>query len=296
MKSFIRRFKKFSLVFQKVRYLNLVLLALVLFLGGIAIGHTSFPEFVQNVRAAVASITGAGTISQVAAFNGTNTIGDSIMSQSGSTINVAGNISADSFSDANNPSYFIDPATSNHLKSLTINNGLTIHAGGIRDGSQGFLDVLSYISSPIFYDSDDSAYYVDPKGNSNLKNLQVQGSFGVSGTKNFVIDHPLKSGYQLVHASLEGPEAGVYYRGTARLSNGEIKITLPDYFDALTRDNEATVLLTAKGETPFLLSYDQFDKKSFVVHGTLPDGKFDWEVKSVRADIPALEVERKKNQ
>ena len=115
-------------------------------------------------------------------------------------------------------------------------------------------------------------------------------------TKNFVIDHPLKKGYQLVHSSLEGPEVGVYYRGTARLLNGKTKVILPDYFDVLTRDRSATVLLTARGATPFLLSYDGFDEKGFVVHGTLPDGEFDWEVKATRQDVPPIEVERIKQQ
>jgi|GEM_PF-3563688 len=124
-------------------------------------------------------------------------------------------------------------------------------------------------------------------------NLNVSGSI-TAGVKDFAIDHPLKSGYQLVHSSLEGPEIGVYYRGTAQLLDGKAKIILPDYFDALTRDHEATVLLTAKGTTPFLLSYDQFDEKSFIVYGTKSDGEFDWEVKSVRSDMPPLEVERKK--
>jgi hypothetical protein len=123
-------------------------------------------------------------------------------------------------------------------------------------------------------------------------NLQVNGSFSAA-TKNFLIDHPLKRGYQLVHSSLEGPEVPVFYRGTARLINGNASVVLPDYFDALTRDHTATVLLTAKGSKPFVLSYDAFDEKSFRVHGTRVDGEFDWEVKAVRADVPILEVEPK---
>ncbi|MCM2282866.1 MAG: hypothetical protein NDI61_13585 [Bdellovibrionaceae bacterium] len=71
-----------------------------------------------------------------------------------------------------------------------------------------------------------------------------------------------------------------------------VTVELPAYYDALTRDGSATVLLTAKGPRPYLLSYDGFNEKSFRVHGTEPSGEFDWEVKAVRADVPALRVEQ----
>jgi hypothetical protein len=48
-------------------------------------------------------------------------------------------------------------------------------------------------------------------------------------SKTFVIDHPLDPQRYLVHACLEGPEAGVYYRGESELIDVETRITLPDY-------------------------------------------------------------------
>jgi len=51
-----------------------------------------------------------------------------------------------------------------------------------------------------------------------------------SSSKTFVIDHPLDDSKYLVHACLEGPEAGVYYRGEGKIVNGEsVEITLPEY-------------------------------------------------------------------
>ena len=211
--------------------------------------------------------------------------------------------------DYNNSGYYIDLNATSRMNYAIFDNAYS----------------YGWFQSPIFYDANNNGYYVDPNGVSRMNSIasnsistesinvgggrllasQDQGTvtlngnllifngwLSVTGTKNFVIDHPLKDNYQLVHASLEGPEAGVYYRGTARLSNGKAKVTLPDYFDALTRDGETTILLTARGNTPFLLSYDEFDEKSFVVHGTKPGGEFDWEAKAVRADIPPLEIER----
>ena len=42
----------------------------------------------------------------------------------------------------------------------------------------------------------------------------------------------------------EGPEAGVYYRGTAQLKNGVATVKLPSYFEALTRKEGRTISLT----------------------------------------------------
>ena len=47
----------------------------------------------------------------------------------------------------------------------------------------------------------------------------------------------------LVHSSLEGPEAGVYYRGRAQSDT----IALPDYWTGLVRDGTITVQLTPNG-------------------------------------------------
>jgi len=60
--------------------------------------------------------------------------------------------------------------------------------------------------------------------------------------KNFVIDHPTpeKEGYKLRHSSLEGPEAGVYFRGK---STSNI-IDLPDYWVDLVEEESITVSLT----------------------------------------------------
>jgi hypothetical protein len=111
--------------------------------------------------------------------------------------------------------------------------------------------------------------------------------------KHFLIDHPTKPGHKLVHSCLEGPEIGVYYRGAAQLRDGEATIKLPDYFEALTRKEGRTVMLTAKGKEPFRLSYEEIKDGQFKVYGTKTDGEFSWEVKAVRADVDELEVDAK---
>jgi hypothetical protein len=62
--------------------------------------------------------------------------------------------------------------------------------------------------------------------------------------KFFDIPHPTKTGYRLAHTCLEGPEIGVYYRGT--LSGSNI-IELPDYWKGLVHTESITVQLTPIG-------------------------------------------------
>jgi hypothetical protein len=109
--------------------------------------------------------------------------------------------------------------------------------------------------------------------------------------KQFDIPHPLRADRRLVHASLESPSVDVSYRGTGLLRDGIATIVLPDYFEALTRREGRTVHLTARGRSPFLLSYDDIVDGRFTVHGTAPDGGFSWEVRATRADIPPLVAE-----
>ena len=62
--------------------------------------------------------------------------------------------------------------------------------------------------------------------------------------KDFVADHPEKPGCKIAYASLEGPEAAIYHRGTARLAGGRGTIELPDHFAALANRDTITVQLT----------------------------------------------------
>lgn len=62
----------------------------------------------------------------------------------------------------------------------------------------------------------------------------------------------------------------------------------------MTRKEDRTVSLTAKGAEPYLLSYTDIEDGRFKAYGTKQDGRFSWEVKAVRADVEKLEVEKKR--
>jgi len=71
-----------------------------------------------------------------------------------------------------------------------------------------------------------------------------------SSVKTFVIDHPNEQNKFLVHACLEGPEAGVYYRGRARIENNEfVTIQLPSYVNTLATNFTVHVTQIYEEET-----------------------------------------------
>ena len=104
-------------------------------------------------------------------------------------------------------------------------------------------------------------------GNVRVRN----GTFDVvSGTKNFLIDHPLDpENKTLRHSAVESPENLCMYRGKISLgSSGRKLVKLPDYFAALTKEDEATVILTPIGKEAFGVSYEwKDDYDSFTVYG-----------------------------
>ena len=71
----------------------------------------------------------------------------------------------------------------------------------------------------------------------------------VATSKLFDIKHPSKENYRLAHASLEGPEIGVYYRGV--LEDSQV-IDLPNYWKDLVDSSTITVHLTPIGTYQYL--------------------------------------------
>tara|TARA_B100001939_G_C16764632_1_gene539837 strand:- start:59 stop:748 length:690 start_codon:yes stop_codon:yes gene_type:complete len=79
---------------------------------------------------------------------------------------------------------------------------------------------------------------------------RFQGTINVQSWKGFDIKHPNKLNHRLRHICLEGPEAGVYYRG--RLT-GKNTIELPSYWEGLIDVDSITVTLTQIGSSQDLI-------------------------------------------
>ena len=159
--------------------------------------------------------------------------------------------------------------------------------------------------SSIFslYVNGDSGFIGDisQTGNHSLKgNSVITGNLTISGTmkagfatwsssivatsKLFDIKHPSKENYRLAHASLEGPEIGVYYRGRLTKSN---TIELPHYWKNLVHEDSITVSVQPIGVTQKIVVME-FDNEKITLSGNIDCF---YHVYGERKDVDKLKVE-----
>jgi hypothetical protein len=140
---------------------------------------------------------------------------------------------------------------------------------------------------------------------TDTKYIRVNNSVGTEGqvltsggpnssatwaAKTFVIDHPDDENKYLVHACLEGPEAGVYYRGKAEITQGKcVEIKLPNYVNNLATDFTVQITPIFDGEIKSYAS-SEVQNGCFTVYGQA--GSFYWLVQGRRLSIS---VEQDKN-
>ncbi|OQX78574.1 MAG: hypothetical protein B6D61_05190 [Bacteroidetes bacterium 4484_249] len=114
--------------------------------------------------------------------------------------------------------------------------------------------------------------------------VYVSGTLS-KGSGSFVIDHPLDPENKLLrHNFVESPENLLIYRGKVELDeNGEAQVKMPDYFKALTKEDEASIHLTPVGK-PFLTGADwNNDYSAIIIYGD-PNRNVFWEVLADRDD------------
>jgi len=115
------------------------------------------------------------------------------------------------------------------------------------------------------------------------------GDVGVSGTLSkgagsFMIDHPLDpENKYLYHSFVESPDMMNVYNGNIILdSNGEAKIELPDWFEALNKDFKYQ-LTCIGGFAPVYVS-EEVSNNMFKISGGDPGMKISWQVTGIRQD------------
>ena len=129
-------------------------------------------------------------------------------------------------------------------------------------------------------------------GNSAATNpaVNITGHL-VASTKSFNIPHPIHDDKRLVYGCLEGPEHGVYFRGTAEfdLVPERMPVELPEYWFKLVGD-DYTISITPHG--PYHVWVDEkFEDGFFVESSSETHVKFDWMVIGGRKDATIPEVE-----
>lgn len=138
---------------------------------------------------------------------------------------------------------------------------------------------IQFKSGSLFSGSDDLTW------NFDTKIMQVSGTI-YAEAKSFDIRHPTKEGLRLRYGSLEGPENGVYVRG----STTERVITMPDYWTGLVDENTLTVNLTSVGGPQNIWIDDIKDNKIYI-GGELEKCYFT--VFAERKDVKKIKVEYK---
>jgi hypothetical protein len=138
------------------------------------------------------------------------------------------------------------------------------------------------------------------------EHMRVGGSLHVSGrlskgSGSFKIDHPLDpENKYLSHSFVESPDMMNLYNGMVNLdANGEVWVTLPDWFEALNRDFRYQ--LTAIGApAPNLYVAEEVKDGRFKIAGGRAGQKISWQITGIRHDAYAekfrIPVEEEKPQ
>mgnify|MGYP003396867192 CR=1 FL=1 len=171
--------------------------------------------------------------------------------------------------------------------AVTLNTSLTVGTGHIQVGpiridkggayggrivSSGAALVLDAGGSVIV----EADYLVARAG--SFTDLSASGTIAAH-IKTFLIPHPQMPDHVLRHGATESPVSGVEYWGEETLpESGVLTVTLPDYFEALTKQDNRAVLVTARG---FVADWGDITDGTFTVTGT-PGGRFSWLVKAER--------------
>jgi len=157
--------------------------------------------------------------------------------------------------------------------------------------SNGVVSVGNYSTISGVTGDTGSLYYDTTIGGAS--GLQVSDGSSWLSVKSFVIDHPKDQNKLLVHGCLEGPEAGVYYRGKGLITNNEsIVIKLPDYVDKLATNLTVQLTPIYDGDI-YKPQYfaTEVSANKFLVHGV--NGAFYWTVYGQRLSFI---VEPNKNE
>ena len=160
--------------------------------------------------------------------------------------------------------------------------------------------VVKSIQNDKFFDNDCTPWLY---GNMQVDNMKINGTatgdfkgtcdlvgkINVQSWKGFDIQHPNKSNHRLRHICLEGPEAGVYYRG--RLKDYNI-IDLPEYWYGLIDPESITVSLSQIGYSQdLIIEKIEWGKRILIKSGTGANIDCYYVIHAARIDGEPLIVE-----
>ncbi|MFT7618375.1 MAG: hypothetical protein ACI97A_002018 [Planctomycetota bacterium] len=168
-----------------------------------------------------------------------------------------------------------DGATNSGLMTLFDSDG----AGFLKTLVTAGRDVLSTATE------DDGLVEVYSDG---VATVRVSGSNGFASMvgKSFIQPHPENPKMMIKYICLEGPENGLYARGTGKLVDGFVQVTLPESFKLAASNDQLSIVLTPMGDCAGLYAPKaELTRDGFVVR-ELFNGRssadFSWVVNGVR--------------
>ena len=157
--------------------------------------------------------------------------------------------------------------------------------------------ILNASGTPL--NSNNTGLFISPlRTTSNTANVLcydvVTNEVSYNAAKTFVINHPTKPDSYLIHACLEGPEAGVYYRGESTIENNQsVVVKLPDYVSSFATNFSINITPIYSDDSDENIVYrtSRVKDNAFTVHGK--NGSFYWIVYGQRGKV---DVEPKKSE
>jgi hypothetical protein len=119
-------------------------------------------------------------------------------------------------------------------------------------GVSELVGVAGYVMSPTTGQATAAGFLgstigTDPSGGGAPWAVFGAGIIGATGNKYFLDPHPSDPMKAIGYISLEGPEAGTYFRGRGRFQNGIARIPVPEHFRMVSDAEGLTVQITPIG-------------------------------------------------
>ena len=181
--------------------------------------------------------------------------------------------------------YYVGDNNSGTVSIVEIYNASSVLTGD-RTVSLGNYELVFSGSHPNqvkFINLDEGGQTIET-GNSGGINFNVDSSGNLfANSKSFLIKNINKDGYKLRHGSVEGPENGVYFRGTSINSILE----LPEYWSWLVDIESVTVMLTSYcGDEIFV---EEITESAVIVGGN--NCEFSYVIYGEIKDIGKMDIE-----
>jgi len=126
-------------------------------------------------------------------------------------------------------------------------------------------------------------------GFSSTFGVWAVGNVGATGAKPFIEPHPTDATKEIAYVALEGPEAGTYFRGRARIHNGASFIEVPESFRLVSDEEGLTVQITPIGLVANVAVVSA-DLNTIAVRSSAKDLEFYYVVNGVRKAFKDWEV------